>query len=178
MDLFKAMQIRKSIRAYSGEPVTREQLMLVLEAARCAPSWKNTQRWRYIAVTDRKLITALGEAVGYNPGRQVYESVPCFIVLCADAEGAEERGGKQYYMTDMGISMQQLVLAATAQGLGTCWIGAFDEQPVRDVLSIPADIRVVALTPLGVPDEQPSARPRKPMASIAFENGWGKALRS
>lgn len=176
MDLFETIEGRRSIRNYTDEEVRREQLLKVLEAARLAPSWKNSQNWRYIVVTGRDNIMALGEVVRFNPKPEVYEKVSCFIVLCADAANAQEWEGKQYFMCDMGISMEHLVLAAHSLGLGTCWVGAFPEKPVADLLGVPEGMRVVALTPLGVPAHLPSPRPRKAMEDIVYHNEWGKGL--
>lgn len=178
MDIFEAIEGRRSIRHYTKEAVSKEQLHKVLEAARLAPSWKNSQHWRYIVVSGRQNIMALGEAAGFNPNQQVYEDVPCFIVLCADEAHAEEWEGKQYYMCDMGIGMEHLVLAAQSLGLGTCWIGAFPERPIVELLGIPQGMRVVALTPLGVPARAPQPRPRKQLEEIVFGNAWGKPLGS
>lgn len=172
MDLFEAIASRRSIRQYADAPVSRETVMKVLEAARLAPSWKNKQCWRYIVVEDAARRHALGDAVGMNPGETAYHEAPYVIVLCALPEGSGNRAGKPYYMTDSAISMQQLVLAAHALGLGTCWVGAFDEDAVRRLLEIPPEVRVVALTPLGVPAEKPAARPRKSMEEIVSFETW------
>lgn len=172
MDLLEAAASRRSIRQYVDAPVGRETLMKVLEAARLAPSWKNKQCWRYIVVEDTARRLALGEAVGMNPDETAYRAAPYVIVLCALPEDSGNRAGKPYYMTDCGISMQQLVLAAHALGLGTCWVGAFDEDAVRRLLEIPPEVRVVALTPLGVPAESPAARPRKSMEEIVSFEVW------
>lgn len=172
MDLFEAIAIRRSIRQYTDASVSEEILMKILEAARLAPSWKNKQCWRYIVVKDAARRQALGEAVGMNPSETAYQAAPYVIVLCALPEDSGNRAGKPYYMADCGISMQQLVLAAHALGLGTCWVGAFEEDTVRQLLEIPPEMRVVALTPLGVPAESPAARPRKPMEEIVSFETW------
>ena len=174
MELSQIIQARRSIRKYKGDAIAPEQLEAVLEAGRLAPSWKNGQCWTYIVVSDPAVRLALGEAVGFNPDRTAYEAAPYVLVQCADPAASGDLGGKDYYMMDAGISLEHMVLQAAELGLGTCWVGWFDEQPVKDLLGIPEGQRVVALTPLGVPDQAPKARPRKAMADMVFYNGWGQ----
>jgi nitroreductase len=157
---------RKSIRKYKPDKVPKADIEYVLEAARLAPSWTNRQCWRYIVVTDeatRKKI-AMTEWVA---------KAPVIIVGCADPLKAGNREGKPYYMLDMGISMEHLILAAAEKGLGTCWLGGqFDEKTVREALGVPESHRVVALTPIGYPDESPPAKERKPMSEMVTWEKW------
>lgn len=176
MDCLQAIRQRRSVRRYKDEPIAQAQLDAVLEAARCAPSWKNQQPWTYIVLHDRAQIQALGRATGGNPKGNAYENADYFLVVCADPEKSGCREGKPYYMVDVGITLTQVTLAAAAQGLGTCWVGAFPEQPVKQLLGVPYNIRVVALTPLGVPDEAPEPRPRKPKNQLAYAERWGAPL--
>jgi len=98
---------------------------------------------------------------------------PIIIVGCADPTKSGNKEGKKYYLLDMGISMEHLMLAATEQGLGTCWIGAgFDETVVKEALTIPEEIRVVAITPLGYPNEVTEPRTRKISEEITSRNCW------
>lgn len=79
---------------------------------------------------------------------------------------------KEYYLVDAGIAMENLMLAARAEGLGTCWLGEFEESAAKDALGIPGQWRVVGLTPLGWPDQDPKPRPRKALEEIAFREKW------
>ncbi|MEM1484693.1 nitroreductase family protein [Oscillospiraceae bacterium PP1C4] len=176
MELFEAIEKRRSIRAYSDEQVSEEQLQKVLEAGRLAPSWKNGQCWRYVVVSDPVLKKKLGEEVNFNPDRTSYEKAAYVLVLCADPADSGNRSGKPYYLVDAGIVLEHTVLAATALGLGTCWVGVFPEQAVKELLHIPDHIQVVALTPLGVPAQERNARPRKELSEIACLNAWGEPL--
>jgi nitroreductase len=106
----------------------------------------------------------------------VFETAPYFLLFVADPEKSGVRDGKPYYMTDIGIAMENAVLAATELGLGTCWIGAFTEGPIREYFHIPENQHIVAITPLGVPAEAPEARPRKALDEFVFEGGWNKPL--
>ena len=176
MNVLEAIEKRRSIRAYQDAPVSREQLMTVLEALRLAPSWKDQQCWQVIVLSDRVQIKALGELLRYNPGKAVFDTVPYFLAVAADPEASGRREGKDYYMTDVGIALQNACLAAEAQGLGTCWVGAFTEQPIKEFLHIPDAMRLVALTPLGVPAETPNPRPRKALSEFVHDGVFGRPL--
>ena len=171
MEFFETVAARRSIRKYQDTPVPRETVDRILEAARLSPSWCNRQCHRYIVGSDPEKRSMLGELID-NPSKACYETAPYAIVLCADSTDSGFNSGKEYYLVDCGISMEHVVLAATAEGLGTCWVGYFPENPVRNLLGIPQDVRVVAVTPLGVPAEAPKPRPRLPLENIVFEDGW------
>ena len=173
MEVLKAIENRRSIRAYSDAPVPKDQLIRFLEAIRLAPSWKDKQCCNVIVLSDREQIRKLGELLNGNPGRAVFETVPYFIVVTADPAKSGVRDDKPYYMTDAGIALENGVLAAVEMGLGTCFIGAFTEGPIKEFLGIPDALHIVALTPLGVPAEEPAARPRKPLGELAFDGAWG-----
>ena len=148
MDFMDVIAARKSVRGYADKTVEEEKLSKVLEAARLAPSWANKQCCRYIVVKDKATIQELSGSFGW-----LYQA-PIVVVACADPKNSGDRNGMKYFLVDVGISMQQLVLAATALELGTCWIGAFDEAKVKEVLHVPENIKVVAMTPLGYPAEK------------------------
>ncbi len=98
---------------------------------------------------------------------------PAIVVGCAHPELSGSEFDQQYYMLDLGIAMEHMVLAAAEQGLGTCWIGGqFEEETVKNVLGVPEDVRVVALTPLGYPNETPSPKERKPMKEVVSFEKW------
>lgn len=157
---------RRSIRKYKPDPIPKEKLDYVLEATRMAPSWGNRQCWRFVVVADpakRKAIAA----------RDWIAGAPAIVVGCADPNMSGNRFDQPYYMLDVGIAMEHLILAAAEVGLGTCWIGdQFDEDTVKQVLDIPQGIRVVALTPLGYPDEAPAAKDRKGIGEIVKHDKW------
>ena len=176
MTVMQAIEKRRSIRAYEPTPVSKEQLMTFLEAVRLAPSWKDKQCWRVIVLSDRERIRALGELLRYNPGKAVSDTVPYFLVFVADPAESGVRDEKPYYMADIGICTENACLAAAEMGLGTCWVGAFTEGPIKEYLGVPEQYRIVAMTPLGVPAEEPAPRPRKALEEIVFENAWGEPL--
>lgn len=173
MELLKAVEERRSIRRFRPDPVEEEKLTTVLEAARRAPSWKNGQCWRFIVVQSEEGRRALAQCLPLtNPGRKALVQAPVNVVLCADPAASEEWEGRAYYLVDAAIAMEHLVLAAAALGLGTCWIGMMYEEEIRRALAIPPAIRVVALTPLGYPAENPRPRPRKGLDEIVFWERW------
>ena len=183
MDFLDLVRKRRSIRKYKSDPVPDEKLTYVLEAARVAPSWGNRQCWKYIIVTDedlRKKIVMRREAPDVEEGtarprrsREWIAQAPVIIVGCADPTKSGYKEEKSYYLLDMGISMEHLILAAAEQGLGTCWIGGgFNESIVKEALGIPEDIRVVALTPLGYPDEVTDPRSRQTLEEMTCRDRW------
>lgn len=177
MNVMEAIEKRRSIRVYQDAPVSKEQLTAFLEAIRLAPSWKDMQCWQVIVLSDRERIMRLGELLDHNPRREgVFETVPYFIAVVADPAQSGDEEGKAYYMTDVGICLENACLAATEMGLGTCWIGLFDEKPIKEFLGVPENLRLVALTPLGVPAQDPKPRPRKALSEIVHGDRWGQPL--
>ena len=181
MDFLEVIEKRRSIRKYKSDPIPEEKLNKVLEAARIAPSWSNLQCWRYVVVKEDGTKKALaGVLPSGNPVKSAFNQAPIIIVGCADPErsgyiGSQRIGDKQWHILDFGISMQQLVLAATNEGLGTCWVCWFSEKKVKDILDVPDNIDVVALTPLGYPNEEPKAKHRKSLQEIVYYEQYGKS---
>jgi len=167
MELMEAIRKRRSIRKYRPDPVPQEDIEYVLEAARLAPSWANSQCWHLVVVTDPQVKEAVAKA-----GNPWTAQAPALIVACADATKPGTKGDQQYYMLDIGIAVEHLILAATDRGLGTCWIGAFKEEVAREALGVPDSIRVVAFTPLGYPAEPPGPQRRKSLNQIVSYNRY------
>src|SRR5659263_134336 len=149
MEFKDVIAARKSVRSYADKPVEVEKLSQILEAARQAPSWANKQCCRYIVVKDKAKIQEL--AGGFNGW---LKQAPVIVVACADPKDSGAHDSMNYYLVDVGISMQQLILAATDMELGTCWIGGFDEAKVKKALGVPENIKVVAMTPVGYPADK------------------------
>ncbi|HEY6838521.1 MAG TPA: nitroreductase family protein [Geobacteraceae bacterium] len=176
MDLFQVIRDRRSIRKYKDTPVEREKIEQVLDAARLAPSWKNMQCWRFLVLTGTEKRDALLAAFpDDNPGKKAIASAPVVIVVCAEPDQSGIENGIEYYVADTAIAFEHLCLSAHALGLGSCWMGLFDEAVARAALGIPAGVRVVGVTPLGYPDQEPKPRPRKELAEVAYFNEWGGA---
>jgi nitroreductase len=175
VDIFQTIRDRRSIRKYKETPVACEKIEQVLEAARLAPSWKNLQCWRFLVLTDpAKRAVLLSAFADDNPGKRAISQAPVAIVVCADPADSDLSHGIEYYVADAAIAFEHICLAAHALGLGTCWMGLFDEADLKAKLNIPQRMRVVGVTPLGYPDQEPKPRPRKALAEIAFFDEWPK----
>ncbi|MCX7918107.1 MAG: nitroreductase family protein [bacterium] len=171
MDFYEALKVRKSVRKYLDKPVEPSKLNRILEAARIAPSGCNAQPWKFILVTDPELKQKL---VAACRNQKFIAEANLVIIACGNPELAYPRQGgyMNAFPIDVAIAVEHLCLAAAVEGLGTCWIGAFDEQEVKKILRIPDPWRVVALTPLGYPAETPPDRGRKPLGEITCQNKW------
>lgn len=171
MDVYEAINRRKSIRSYTNEVIDRDKLERVLNAARLAPSGKNAQAWRFVLVDDADLKDRLVDACR----GQIFLAQPnLVVVVCVDETLVYQKHGDYTtsYMADGSVALDHLMLAATAEGLGTCWIGAFSEVEVKEILDIPDPYRVIGLTPLGYPAMEGIDRGRKPLEEIISYNGW------
>lgn len=170
MNVFEVIRSRRSIRKYKPAPVEPEKLSQILEAGRLAPSAKNLQPWHLIVVTEEEDRKALKTAYDAD----WFVNAPVIIVACGDPSTAWRRkDGEEFWKVDVSIAMQSMILAAWELGLGTCWIGAFNEDAARKTLKIPANIRVLAMTPLGYPDEEKGeVLNRKPVNEIVHKQKW------
>ncbi len=163
--LINLIETRKSIRSYKPQEIEEEKLNYILQAFRKAPSAKNLQPWKLIIVKDKKKINDL--AIACN-NQTFLSEAPILIVACAkEDEAYGVMGGyMNSYPIDVALAMEHLILAATEKGLGTCWIGAFKEKLVKDLLNIPENVRVVTITPVGYPAREGRTRGRKPLSEI------------
>ncbi len=170
MDLYEAIRTRKSVRAWRDRPVPEDALARVLDAARLAPSARNMQEWRFVVVSDPALRRRLGADAA---GQAFVGAAPIVLACCAESDGRVMRCGQAAYPIDVAIAMDHLSLAAAAEGLGTCWIGSFDEGKVREILGIPPAVRVVQLMPLGFPvDPSPVEKQRLATSEIVHRERW------
>lgn len=184
MELFEAIRTRRSIRRFLDRLVEEEKLQAVLEAARHAPSWGNFQCWRFVVVRDagvRQQISELSyvesffSPLGYkvNPAKKGLAEAPVVIVACADPSQSGTLWSQPYYLADVGIAAQNLMLAARGVELGTVFVGVFEEERLKELLGIPASIRIVGLFPLGYPaEEKTGASSRKALEEIVFYEKW------
>jgi nitroreductase len=174
MDIYEAIRLRTSVRGYRPDPVEPEKLRRVLDAARLAPSGKNGQPWTFVVITDRETRQRL---VAACKGQSYVAEAPVVVAACGREDLAYQKMGGYWNSlpVDIGIAFEHLMLAAAAEGLGTCWIGAFIEDEVRGILGVPAEQKIVALTPLGYPSGDRAVRPRKPLEEILMYDRWGNA---
>ncbi len=169
MQFRELVQARYSVRAYKADPLPEEQLQEVLEAARLAPTAANRQPFGLIVVHTAGREGELGRIYGQD----WFVQPPVVIGICTvPAQAWVRRDGKNYADVDASIVMDHLTLAATALGLGTCWVGAFDPQAAREVLGLPEGVEPLAFTPLGYPADQPRAKKRKSLAELVHRERW------
>ena len=182
MDLMEAIRERRSIRKYKSNPVSEEALQKVIEAVRWSPSWANTQCWELIVVRDPNVKSELANTLtATNPARSSMTEAPLVIVLCGKkgisgfkkGEVATVKG--DWLMFDTGIAMQTLCLAAHDLGLGTVVVGLFDHKKAEEILGVPQNVEVVAMTPLGYPAAAGGPPKRKELSDfVYYEKYQGK----
>jgi len=155
------------VRAFTGEAVSKEEVQRLIEAARWAPSAGNLQPWEFILIRDQETKRKLSIAA---LDQTFIEDAPVVIVVCADqarsARRYQNRGVHLYSLQDTAAAIQNILLAVHAMELGACWIGAFDESGVRDVLGTPRNWKPVAIVPVGHPAERPVAPRRRAIDEI------------
>ena len=173
MDVLDAVRTRRSVRRFSEEPVSPEDLEKVLAAAQWAPSWVNVQPWRIVLVEDPERKEALkGTLLPKNPAGKGFEQAPVLLVLIGETGKSGLYGDTfstdkgDWYMFDLGIFAQNIALAAHALGLGTVHVGAMDHKAAGKVLGVPEGFEVVEILPLGHPAFEPKAPPRKDLETF------------
>jgi len=166
MDFYEAIRKRYSVRAYQDKPVEEQKLQRVLEAGRLAPSSNNRQPWKFIVVRDTELRKGLGK-VAEQP---FVGQAPVVIVVVGLEPDRKMLCDVTADPVDCAIAIEHMALAAAAEGLGTCWIGHFRQDPCRELLGVPPAAKVIELLPLGYPAVEPGAKSRKPIEEIvAYE---------
>jgi nitroreductase len=167
MDLLEAIKGRRSIRAFKNEEVSVEDVKRLVDAARWAPSAGNIQPWEFIVVRKPEIKKALVEAA---LGQDFIKEASVVIIVCANENRSSERYGVRgkslYCIQDTAAALQNIHLTAYSLGLGTCWIGAFNEEETRKILKIPQGIRPVAMVPVGYPTETARLPKKRPFDQI------------
>lgn len=163
MDIYEIIQKRRSVRSYKPDPVPDEKLNKILEAARLAPSAANRQPVYFIVIKNKKIKEALKKAYM----EEWFYTAPVIICACSVLDRAWKRSdGKNYADIDAAIAMDHLILAATTEGLGTCWVAAFKEPVVKSILNLSPGFEPLAMTPLGYPFVIPEPTFRKPIEDM------------
>jgi len=173
MDLYEVVRTRRSVREYRPDPIPQEVLTRVLDAARIAPSGSNRQPTRLIVVTDDETKQKL---VPMCHDQAFVATAPVVVVACG-RDIKYNRGewmGRYAMIVDVVIAVDHLTLAARAEGLGTCWIGSFSNAALKESFSLPEDVDVVAVTPLGYPKGDPFTEPegRIPLDDFVRWDCW------
>lgn len=163
MDVFTAISQRWSVRSYKATDVEEEKLKRILEAGRLSPSSSNRQEWKFIVVKNKETKNKLAKAAF---GQSFIGEAPVVVVACGTESGSIMACGQPTHTVDVSIACAYMILQAYELGLGTCWIGAFKEDETKKILNIPEHVRVVAMTPLGYPNQPPSQKSRKRLDQI------------
>jgi nitroreductase len=174
MDFYKIIENRTSNKSYKSTPIPTEKLDKIINAALLAPSWKNKTCYRFIFINQQNLKEQISNTI-INKTDQTANAVkqaPIIAVIVADPSESGSISDKSYFLVDCGIAMEHLVLAATNEGYGTCWIGSFDEKEIRRILNIPQGFSVVAMTPIGETNEGNEHYPPKDISKHIYYNNW------
>lgn len=167
--VLEAIKKRQSVRSYQDKEIQEDVLQQVLEAGRLAPSACNNQLWKFIVVKDKNLKEKLIPAC---KNQEFAGEASVVIVGCAINPSYKMSNGKYSYSIDLAIALDHMSLEATSLGLGTCWIGAFYQDQVKEILAIPENISIVALMSVGYPKELGSKTGRKPLSEIICYNKY------
>ena len=175
MDVFEAIQERRSIRSYQDKPVEREKMEKILEAGRLAPSAKNLEPWHFIAVTD----AAKRKALSGGTWAKFLAQAPLVIVACGDKKASPD-----WYAIDVALAVENMVLTAVSEGLGTCCVGSFNEKDTAKELKVPDNFEVLVMLAVGYPGDHIDlsskllnlVRTRKSLSEVASEEEFGKPL--
>ena len=175
MDVYEAIEKRKSIRAYVSKPVAKEVLVKLLEAARIAPSAGNIQPWHFIVVTNAEKRKELSKGAF----AKFLNDAPAVIVACGDTKASSE-----WYAVDTSLALENIALAATGEGLGTCFVGSFKEETIKGALNIPQNLSVIAMLAVGYPADKEglttkifrAIRKRKSLQGISSAEMYGQAF--
>ena len=177
MTVLEAIRNRRSVRSYQPKAIPEETLRRMCDALRLAPSACNLQPWRFILVTEHETKLRLAKAA---KNQTFIAEAPVVVVACGFPDKAYQHmgGSGNSVEIDVAIAVDHLTLAAVEEGLGTCWIGAFAEHEVRSILGVPADVHVVAMTPLGYPATPGLIHPveasrRRPPAHVIVRETFG-----
>jgi nitroreductase len=178
----RLVRSRRSVRRFLSAPVEREKIVSCLEAARLAPSAGNAQTWRFLVIDDPGLKDRFSKTAfsGIYAATKFASAAPVLILILAKLDFLANRLGRQiqkipYFLIDIGIAGEHLVLQAEELGLGTCWIGWFDVRKTRRFFRIPRAYKIVSLLALGYHERRPGREPqRKPLEEIAWFNKFGR----
>jgi nitroreductase len=182
MDILDAMKHRRTIRAYKTALVEQNVLDTILEAGRLAPSWGNTQTWRWVIIKDQNIKNEIADTV-LRPGNRgigPIKTAPVVIAACAELNKAGFRDGQPstdksgyWYMFDAALALEHMVLVAESFRLGTLFVGGMDSKKLEAILDVPPGYTCVILMVVGHPDEKPEARPRKTIEELVYKNKFG-----
>lgn len=172
MSVLEVIETRRSVRKYKPEEIPEGDLKKILTAAQLAPSAGNRQPWRFVVVRDPERKRNLAEAAR----NQLWLADAGVIVAALAMDPNDPEVYARWAERDVMTAVEHMVLSAWSLGYGTCWIGAFNQDKVKELLGIPEEMTVVNLLPIGVPNQTPEARPRKPLKELFHAEKYDSAL--
>lgn len=176
MEFYQVIENRKSVKKFKSSKLQKDKIEKIINSAMRGPSWKNNTSYKFILVEDMEKKNMLATAI-MNKTDEVATAIkdaPMVAVVIANPQKSGTVENKEYYLVDSAIAMEHFILAATAEGYGTCWVGAIDEDKVKDALCIPKEFKVVALTPVGEAEEINEHNEKKDIKDYVFLNCFGK----
>mgnify|MGYP000114828919 CR=1 FL=1 len=177
MDALECLKTRRSIRKFLDILVEQEKLSNILEAAQNAPCAGNLQEWKFILITDESARQKVAEAC---LGQYWIATAPLVIIVCADPSKPKkfyDEAGERFTIMDGSAAVENILIAAHAQELASCWVGAFEEEMLRREFNIPDDIFIIAVIPVGYPDEKVPVPPKLTLENITFIGVFGNRVK-
>ncbi|MBC2581180.1 nitroreductase family protein [Clostridium sp. DJ247] len=174
MQFYDVIESRTSIKSFKSTPINKEKVEKMINAAMMCPSWKNEASFKFILVEDKQKKDSIADAIENktDAAAQAVREAPMVVVVVADPKESGVVDNKEYYLVDGAIAMEHFILAATVEGYGTCWVAAIDEHKVKSTLQVPANYRVVGVTPVGEAEETKAHYPKKNINDYVFSNTW------
>jgi nitroreductase len=165
MDVYEALLERCSIRSFTKEPISDEDLKKLLEVARWAPTGGNRQPWEFIAVRDKNRISSIKM---FSEG--LFGTPTLIIAVCAPDD-------RRITLFDLGMATENIMIQCVELSLGSCAIASFNPAPIKKILEIPNEVRLLMLLSIGYPDGEPRKRPKKELSKIAFNEIYGQEFK-
>lgn len=175
MDFYKVIESRTSIKKFKNTKFDEGKLNRIINSALMSPSWKNATSYKIIMIKDELLKNQISETIinKSDDAEDAVKTAPVCAVIIGNPSQSGEVDGKEMYLMDGAIAMEHLILGATAENLGTCWIAAIDEDKIKSLLNIPNEFKVIGLTPIGEIQENKSHYDKKDIRDIVFQDKFG-----
>lgn len=177
MDVFDCIKGRRSVRKFIKKDIKDEDLIKILEAGIHAPSSGNLQNWEFIIIRDEEMKEKIAKAA---LNQEFIREASVVIVACSNDERIAyygKRGKELYAVQNVAAAIQNILLSSYGLGIGSCWVGAFNEKEIKNILKIPEGVRILAIIPLGYPAELPEKPPRRVLSEVVFEEIYGRKLK-
>lgn len=173
MDLYEAFDVRRSVRSFLRKEVEEEKVARILRNAVKAPSAGNLQAWEFVVVKDEEMKR---ELCGAALGQEAIIEAPVVIVVCGDAARSARKYGQRgkhfYFVVDAALAASYILLGVASEGLGSVYIGAFEDERVAETLGLPEHVKPIAIIPIGYPAERPGKTPRMPLEKVLHKEKW------